>query len=287
VKIPSIAAKLSKCTDVFGQVFTVSLDNKLFFAGMVVEAAIIGLLFYRRVWRILPVFCIYVISGLLSDIGNYWGQRHFAGVSAHGYLIEYIATMSADSALQIGVLIELAWSILRPLRPSLSRRALPLVVLVIFAVGAAIWPFANVHGLEKYPPAWSNLVHLLQTASVLRILFFMLLAGCSQLLSIGWRDRELQVATGLGFYSLVSLAIAMWRTHRGMSSEYAILNQIGETAYLCSLLYWAFSFAQKEAERREFTPQMQSFLLAVAGSARTTRVALSNTGHVKSRRRDE
>jgi hypothetical protein len=268
-------------------VFTVSLDNSILFAGMVVEAAIIGLLFYRRVWRILPVFCVYVIWGLVSDIGNYLVQRHFAGVSAHGYLIEYIASMSVDSALQIGVLIELAWSILRPLRPSLSRRALPLIVLVIFAVGAAIWPFANVHGLEKYTPAWINLVRVLQTTSILRILFFMVLAGCSQLLSIGWRDRELQVATGLGFYSLVSLAVAMWRTHQGLSPQFTILNLIGEGAYLCSLLYWAVSFAQKEAERREFTPQMQSFLLAVAGSARSTRITLSDPGHVKTRRRDE
>jgi hypothetical protein len=268
-------------------VFTVSLDNSILFAGMVVEAAIIGLLFYRRVWRILPVFCVYVIWGLVSDIGNYLVQRHFAGVSAHGYLIEYIASMSVDSALQIGVLIELAWSILRPLRPSLSRRALPLIVLVIFAVGAAIWPFANVHGLEKYTPAWINLVRVLQTTSILRILFFMVLAGCSQLLSIGWRDRELQVATGLGFYSLVSLAVAMWRTHQGLSPQFTILNLIGEGAYLCSLLYWAVSFTQKEAERREFTPQMQSFLLAVAGSARSTRIGLSNPGHVKTRRRDE
>jgi hypothetical protein len=37
-------------------------------------------------------------------------------------------------------------------------------------------------------------------------------------------------------------------------------------------MYWAFSFAAKEAERREFTPQMQSFLLALAGTARTARV---------------
>ena len=42
---------------------------------------------------------------------------------------------------------------------------------------------------------------LQHTVSILRILFFLVLAGGSQLLSIGWRDRELQVATGLGFYS--------------------------------------------------------------------------------------
>jgi hypothetical protein len=36
-------------------------------------------------------------------------------------------------------------------------------------------------------------------------------------------------------------------------------------------------FAQKVPERREFTPQMQNFLLAVAGNARTARIALANS----------
>ena len=46
-------------------------------------------------------------------------------------------------------------------------------------------------------------------------------------------------------------------------------------SYLCSLLYWVYSFAQKEAERREFTPQMQNVLLAMAGVAREQRLALA------------
>jgi len=48
-------------------------------------------------------------------------------------------------------------------------------------------------------------------------------------------------------------------------------------AYLCSLLFWVFSFSQQEAARREFSPQMQGFLRAVAGTARATRVALADS----------
>jgi hypothetical protein len=49
-------------------------------------------------------------------------------------------------------------------------------------------------------------------------------------------------------------------------------------SYLCSLLYWVYSFSQREEERQEFTPQMRSFLLAVTGVARSTRVALADSG---------
>jgi hypothetical protein len=108
------------------------------------------------------------------------------------------------------------------------------------------------------------------------VLFFLVLAGCSQLLSIGWRDRELQVATGLGFFSIVSLAVTVLHSHEGMGQQYRHLNEFVSAGYILSLAYWAFSFATKEAARREFTPQMQSFLLAVAGSARTARITLTD-----------
>jgi hypothetical protein len=62
-----------------------------------------------------------------------------------------------------------------------------------------------------------------------------------------------------------------------MEPQYHLLNQIVIASFLCSLLYWVFSFAQKEAERREFTPQMQNLLLAVAGVARENRVSLHDS----------
>jgi hypothetical protein len=116
-------------------------------------------------------------------------------------------------------------------------------------------------------------------------LFFLMLAGCSQWLSIGWRDRELQVATGLGFYSLASLGEAMLQTHQTSAAESARLNQALIASFIVAMLYWVFSFAQKEAERREFTPQMQNLLLAMAGVARADRAALTNSAVADRQRR--
>ncbi len=68
----------------------------------------------------------------------------------------------------------------------------------------------------------------------------------------------------------------MLRTHHGNVEQYASLNNFVVASYVFSLAYWVVSFAQKEAERREFTPQMQSVLLAVASAARANRTALSD-----------
>jgi hypothetical protein len=122
------------------------------------------------------------------------------------------------------------------------------------------------------PKSWVHYFHLQQTVAVLRVVIFMALAGFSQLLSIGWRNRELQIATGLGFYSMFGLVIWMIHSHQTISASrnYHLVDQIGVAAYLCSLLYWAFSFSQQEQERQEFTPEMRNFLLAMTGAGRGT-----------------
>lgn len=260
-----------------------SLDNALWFVSFVAEAAMVALLLYRRVWRTLPVFCLFCAWEVLSDAGLYTIAHHFRPI----YPTTYLVSAALDSALQFCVLVELVWSVLRPIRASLPRGVLFAIAVLILAVGAAIWPFSGLPGLASQPMAWRNIVHLQQTASILRILFFLVMAGCSQLLSIGWRDRELQVVTGLGVYSFVSLGVAMLRMQPALWLQYHLLDQVVVASYFLSLTYWVFSFATKEAERREFTPQMQNFLLAVAGAARSTRMSLTDSDDVKSRdRRD-
>jgi hypothetical protein len=267
---------------------TVGLDNAFLFAGMAAEVAVVGLLLYKRAWRTLPVFFIYVSWELTGDVvGSYVMQRYTTGLSSDSYMVSYLVLQILDSILQLAVLVELGWSILRPLQSRLSSRGLILVVLLIVVLGVAIWPFANIHGVASLSTAFRNIIHLQQTTSILRILFFVLLAGCSQLLSIGWRNRELQIATGLGFFSLVSLAAGILRQHLGMPDNFNVLNRLVAVSYMCSLFYWVFSFTQKEAEPREFTPQMENFLLAVAGTARSSRIEMTDAIRRKDRNRPE
>jgi hypothetical protein len=239
-----------------------------------VELAVIGMLIYRRVWRTLPIFFSYCVWDLTSNLAIYFVSLYDPGVVYHAYF----AQTALDSALLLCVLVEMAWSVLRPLRASLPRSALVVVGILILVAGVAIWPFAALPGLAHATSKEGLLItQLQQTSSILRVLFFLLLAGGSQLLSIGWRDRELQVATGLGLYSIVSLTVAVLETHQTTASQYQHLARFESASYVFCLTYWAVSFAQKEAERKEFTPQMRSFLLAAAGAARSTRVAMTES----------
>jgi len=251
----------------------VSLENALWFAYIVAETALLGLFCYKRFWRMFPVFFIYCSWDLCSNIAAYVISRSYP----HLYLRAYFTQSIVDSILQFGVLVELTWSLLRPLRASLTRFALvPICVLVLIA-GAIIWPFASLPGIAHVERMVHILMQLQQTETILRVCFFLALAGCSQWLSVSWRDRELQVVTGLGFYSIVSLGVAMLNTHQTTGGQYRHLNEIVVGSYLFSLVYWLYNFAQKEVARREFTPQMQNFLLAVAGAAHSSRVTLTES----------
>jgi hypothetical protein len=251
----------------------VSLDSLLWFACDLAEATIIGLFLYRRLWRDFPVFFAYIARALIGDIGAAIVFHSFRS----SYMTWYLSETIVDSILLFGVLVELAWSILRPVRASLSRRALIPVIGLILAVGAVIWPLAALPGLAGAVGEKHILVQLQQTSSILQVIFFLALIASSQFLSIGWRDRELQIATGLGLFSSVNLALAVLHAHQTSLVQYRHLFQVEIGAYICSLLYWIVSFAQKQAERQEFTPQMRSILLAAAGAAHTTRIALEDS----------
>lgn len=248
-----------------------TIDSVLWLAGTAGEAVVLGLLLYRRIWRNFPLFFLYSVWTLIAGAVGYALFHSDSPFYVRAYLID----MVVDSALLFGVLVEIGWSILRPLRPSLSRRTPFIIGGLILALGAAVWPFATVTAPPGTALNLVSLMHLQQTFYVLRVLVFLALAACSQFLSIGWRDRELQIVTGLGITSLVSLAVAMLHAYPSMRGQYIHLNELVIASYLCSLLYWTVSFCQKEEERREFSPQMQSLLLTMAGAARATRIALS------------
>lgn len=246
-----------------------SLDNLLWLTGDGITAIVVVLLLLRRTYRTLPVFTAYLIWGLLGDAIQ-------QTVAPNNYTV-YLVGLIIDSVFQFAVLVELSWSVLRPIRSSLPRWSW-IAVAVLFALAAAVvWPFSSGPGVSAFSLVGRLNIHVQITFSVLRILLFIGLAGCSQLLALSLRDRELQVATGLGFYSMVSLAVWIHHTGQVPGPEYHRLDQLVAASYICSLGYWVFSFAQQEAERREFTPQMQSFLLAVAGTARSTRMSLEDS----------
>ena len=267
-----------------------SSDSIMTVALVAGEVLVLAPIARRRIWRVLPVFSAYLVWALLSDLAGLYFQHPG---STFKYLTFYKLEMVVDSVLMFTVLVELSWSVLRPVRSSLPRGTLVALVVLIAVAGLLVWPLAGMMVTSpQMGPEGATIFHLLDTFAILRVVCFLVMASFSQLLSIGWRDRELQIATGFGFYAIASLFVALLQLHMNQAAgtaelkqQYNLLEAIVSGSYVCSLLYWSVCFAQKAPERREFTPQMQKFLLAVAGNARGTRVAMVNSSSESERDR--
>jgi hypothetical protein len=259
------------------------IDNALVIAGLVAEIAVLCLLLGRGAWRTLPVFCSYIAWTILTDVVNLVVLTNFHG----SYGTIYSREVLPDALFQLAVLVELAWSVLKPSRQILPRGAIFVVAGLIVLAGLIIWPLAGL----TIPPSlsrWGEIyVHLQQTTAILRVVCFLVMAGFSQVLSIGWRDRELQIATGLGFFSIVTLIVAVLHSHQEIATHaYHWLDNATSASYVGALTYWIFSFATKEQERKEFSPQMQQLLLLMGGGARTGRISLGDLPSERRRKKD-
>jgi hypothetical protein len=243
-------------------------------SGMVAEVALILVLTRGRVFRTFPAFYLFLCWSLFSDALLYYVRVH---ASDDNFFKIYRVQLVVDSLMIFALLVEVAWSVLRPIRNSLPKYTWVGIAVLVAVGGLILWPIAGFVAPNDLSPLGMSLFKLQQTPAILRAVFFLALAASSQLLSIGLRDRELQIATGLGFFSIVSLAVTILHTYQPVGLEYHWLDRAVSFSYIVALGYWVFSFATVPVERREFTPQMQGMLLAVAGSARATRVAMKDS----------
>ena len=260
------------------------LDNPVLWASIVGEIVVCALLTQRKIWRALPFFSIYCAWALASDLASSIIQWKMSSLFFGRY---YFGQSVLDAVLQFAVLVELAWAILKPVRGSLPRGSIVALSILLAIAGAAIWPLTHL----SMPPSLTRLSAILfqlqETFAILRVMCFLLMASFSQLLGIGWRDRELQVATGLGFYSIVSLIVTMLHSHQAWGPQYHWLDLAVALSYVGTLTYWVLSFATKELERKEFSPQMQQLLVLMGGGARAGRIALSDLPPEPSKKRNK
>ncbi len=240
----------------------------VFFLGGLAELVLLGTLLARRQYRTFPVFTAYIAFNILSDL-----LVPAIGVAVPGSSAAWGAlfVLPVQYLLELAVLFEIAWHVLQPVRSSLPPKAIKIfvyVVLIAIAGGIALAWHVNPHSGGIY----AKLKFPLDlTVGLLRMLLFAAIAGFAQLLGIGWKDRVLQLATGLSFYSAIDLIASVLQSH-GVQSMAADHVKVG--AYLLELGFFIWAFTTKEAERREFSPQMQQFLVTIAGRARDTRTAV-------------
>lgn len=254
------------------------MDNYLTYMSAAVQAFVIVLLIRRRIYKDFPLFSAYLVWVLVAAVASVFAVPR---MQPNLYNRVFFISSVFDAAFLFSVLVEMSMSVLKPVRSMLPRWSTFAVAGAMGLVSLCVWHIASPPGMMKVSKMSQYIIHLDIATSTLRILFFLLLAGLSQLLSLGLRDRVMQISTGLGFFSLVSLGVTFLHMNQGVGETtlnhlYHMLDRVVAFSYIASMVYWISCFAKDVRERQEFTPRMRVFIETLTQNARVVRDAMSD-----------
>jgi hypothetical protein len=223
-----------------------SIDLTLWLAGIAMETILLALIVWRRIYRALPVFFLYIFWCLLNDAGS-MACAHY--LSAEGYLRVYLLVgMIPATLLELGVLVEVGRSVMR--YNGAVRPGLVLIVLLALLACVLVFPLNRWRAPTQLPIF--QLIYLVseQLCSILQVAFLLTLVWWSSLKGFRWPACELRIVTGLGFCAIVSLASVIIHSHNLVGMQYHWLDQIVVASYLGALTYWVWSSATKALEQQ-------------------------------------
>jgi hypothetical protein len=247
-----------------------SLYYLVFLLGFLAEFALLGVLLVRREYKTFPVFTLYIAFQISSDllVGVLSARPDHTPARIMGLLL-----LPFQYFLEMAVLLEIGWHLVKPVQSSLPPKIMKVfgyLTIIALSAGALLAWQVNpdaAQALEKLK------FRLDLTVGVLRMILFVITAGFAQMLGIGWKDKVLQLATGFSFYSAVDLIGSFIQSQHGSSGA----DPLRVGGYLIELGFFLWAFTTKAVERREFSPQMQEFLVTISGRARNARAAIARS----------
>ncbi len=264
----------------------ISATDQAFWLGSFVgQLSLACVLLKRREYGRFPIFFVWIMLLLILDPWLFWFSQHS---STYTYYRAYTITGVVDFSLQFCVLLEIAHTVLKPARARVSNRALAIFGTVVFAIllTMLVWVMGQKAQSHRILTAFTRIQTITFVVAYLRLGLFAVIAAFSQMLGITWRNHVIRLAAGLAFYSAIALIVQLSLAHLPQGNEalymrdYWLLNHTQVTAYLGALAFWVWSFVQKDAPRREFTPQMQKILVTISQAARRNRMSLTRSmGH--------
>jgi hypothetical protein len=243
------------------------IDNVLWIISALGEFFLLCILIHRKAYRSFPVFFGWVFLVVLLEPTFYWLLHH---LSAAAYAKVFFALSFPQFLLEAAVLVEVGASVFKVKRnlPKWIPLSLASVMAIIGVVAFVISTHLN-DATVANPRAF---VVMSTTMAILRLVTFLCIAAVSQLLSLGWRNQALVLASGFAFYAAVTLIVEIAHSHLRAGPDYIRqfieLDHFRVAGYLCALYYWCISFARKEAPKKEFNSKMSELLVSIGGTTK-------------------
>lgn len=208
-----------------------SIDLTLWLAGIGMEAFLLGLVIWKRIYRTLPFFSCFFVWCLLSDAG-----MAIANMFPNAYLPATLVNITFDALFQLAILAELGKVIVRynNVRPP-SPALIGSLIALAFILAALInrWTIPT-----QYPIMDTLYLVLMQLFAVLRVVCLLTLVWWSSLQGLHWPTRELRIVSGLAVYIIAGITVAVLHGHDLVGMQFHWLDQVLVAIYLWTLSYW-------------------------------------------------
>ena len=233
------------------------LDNLLWAAAFIANAALLLVLLRKERWREFPVFTSWIAFLVLLNFALFAIYRYG---SARLYADVYFSSVVLDFALQIGVVFEMARVVLRPtgtwLRDARSRFVLFGSVGALLAVGVAF----TIHpSAPRSFDAWEIRGNLFTSMCICELFLAMMLSA--NRLGLQWGQHVMGLGRGLTAWAMVSFCVDASHGLLGRMRFFSLLEQARNIAWIGAVVYWAVIFWRPEVERLPLSPEMQKYLI--------------------------
>ncbi len=215
----------------------ISLENLLWAAGFICNAALLLVLIVRKRYRVLPWFTAWIGFGSLFTILLFTFTRLHAH---HAYFVCYWSGAVLDLVFQVAVVIEMGRIVLRRsgqwVEGAKGRFTAMAATAVAIAAGLsfAVKPF----GATRFD-VWTIRGNLF-TAILICFLFTAVVAA-SQQFGLGWRTLVMREGYGLTVWALTGFLVDTLHGYFGTGWYFTTLDHISMAVYLGSLIYWSVS----------------------------------------------
>ncbi len=214
----------------------------LWAAGFVLNAALLSVLLYKRRYRVLPWFTLFIAGGCAYTIALFLGFRFG---SKHLYAIIYWACDFIDLLLQVAVVLEIAKIVLQR-----SGRWVEGARLRLTIMGASAPVIAGVMALLMKPAAETRLDEIYARgslfATMLVFLLFVAVVTASFQLGLGWRNFAMRVSYGLVVWVCVGFLTDTLHSYWRTLGHFSLLENVHIVVFQIVTIFWGIALWSPE-----------------------------------------
>jgi hypothetical protein len=229
------------------------LDNALWAAGPLLNAALFCVIILRRRLRTFPMlasWCMFTIASAAALFIT------FRIGSDHTYAVAYWIVEGLDAILQIGVIAEVAHNVFRPDAGESLQFVRLIALAALISLGIVWWihPTSATHA-DVWEIRGDLFTSLIVSVTFARVLL------TSQRQGLHWRSHVMSIGYGLMTWAVVTLIIGLLHGYWGRYTHYVGVEHVRMFVYLSILCYWIFALWREEPEREQLSPELRDAIL--------------------------